>query len=83
MSEKTRGFWSDKRRMVEEILRVVEKADVGDEGLSQEERKARLEYFESSKAAWEVGLGVVLQKLSTDLVGPYALGTFLSSLSLC
>lgn len=79
VSEKTRVFWVEKKRTTEEVLRVVEAASKGEEELGEEEKRARKEYFENTKAAWEVGLAVVLQKISKDLVGPYALGMFWSS----
>lgn len=75
VSEKTRAFWVEKQRTTGEVLKVVEAAGKEEAELGEEEKKARQEYFENTKAAWEVGLALVLQKISKDLVGPYALGT--------
>ena len=43
-------------------------------GAIDAEGKEREEYYENSKAAWEVGLGAVLNKLSAEVVGPFTLG---------
>ena len=63
VSAKTRAFWEEKKLAAEKLL-----ASIDAEG------KEREEYYENSKAAWEVGLGAVLNKLSAEVVGPFTLG---------
>ncbi|VDB84946.1 unnamed protein product [Peniophora sp. CBMAI 1063] len=63
VSAKTRAFWEEKKVAAQKLLNGVES-----------EGKDREEYFENSKAAWEVGLGAVLNKLSAEIVGPFTLG---------
>ncbi|KAA1471514.1 hypothetical protein DENSPDRAFT_837519 [Dentipellis sp. KUC8613] len=68
VSEKTKGFWLEKKRSTEELLSVfkdIEK-EAGD--------KARQEYYLSTAAAWEVSLALVLSKLNTEIIGPFSLG---------
>jgi hypothetical protein len=74
VSEKTKAFWLEKKSATEDLLIAMDEADKDESELSESGRKAREEYFEKTKAAWEVGLAVVLNKLSKDLVGPFALG---------
>jgi hypothetical protein len=75
VSEKTKAFWLEKKNATEDLLTSLDEADKSDADLSESGRKAREEYFEKTKAAWEVGLALVLTKLSKELVGPFALGT--------
>jgi len=76
VSEKTKSFWLEKKSAIEDLLTPLDEADKSDTELSESGRKAREEYFEKTKAAWEVGLGAVLNKLTKELVtGPFALGT--------
>ncbi|KAH9046249.1 hypothetical protein EDB84DRAFT_1466864 [Lactarius hengduanensis] len=73
VSEKTKKFWLEKKSTTEELLASLDEADKSEGG-----KKAREEYFEKTKAAWEVGLALVLTKLSKELVGPFALGEQIS-----
>ena len=75
VSEKTRTFWLEKKSATEEFLSVLDDADKSDSELSETGRKAREEYFEKTKAAWEVGLALVLNNVCKEFVGPFALGT--------
>lgn len=75
VSEKTKAFWLEKKSATEDLLVALDEADKSDSELSESGRKAREEYLDKSRAAWEVGLAVVLNKLSKELVGPFALGT--------
>jgi hypothetical protein len=74
VSEKTKAFWLEKKSATEDLLMALDEADKDESELSESGRKARVEYFEKTKAAWEVGLATVLNELSKDLVGPFALG---------
>jgi hypothetical protein len=74
VSEKTKAFWLERENATEGLLIALDEADKNESELSESGRKARVEYFEKTKAAWEVGLAVVLNNLSKDLVGPFALG---------
>ncbi len=74
VSEKTKMFWLEKKNATEELLAALDEADKNESDLSEDGKKAREEYFEKTKAAWEVGLAIVLTKLSKELVGPFALG---------
>jgi hypothetical protein len=74
VSEKTNTFWLEKKSAIEVLLIVLDQADKSDSELSESGRTARQEYFDKSKAIWEVGLAVVLNNVSKELVGPYALG---------
>ena len=74
VSEKTRTFWSEKKSETEDLLSALDGADKSDSDLSESGRKARTEYFEKTKAAWEVGLALVLNKLCKEFVGPFVLG---------
>jgi len=78
VSEKTKTFWLEKKSAKEDLLTALDEADKGESELSESGRKAREEYFENTKAAWEVGLAVVLNKLSEDLAMPFALGEQIS-----
>jgi hypothetical protein len=74
VSQKTKKFWEDKRSNAASIAAVLALADKSTGELDKEAKRARAEYFENTKAAWEVGLALVLTKLSTEMLGPYALG---------
>ncbi|KAI9509084.1 hypothetical protein F5148DRAFT_1190243 [Russula earlei] len=79
LSEKTKSFWLEKKSAIEGLLTTLNEADKSDTELSESGRKAREEYLEKSKAAWQVGLAVVLNKLTKELLpGPYALGEQIS-----
>jgi len=78
VSEKTKRFWQEKKGTTEELLVALDEADKSESELSEAGKKAREEYFESTKAAWELGLGLVLTKLCKELVGPFALGEQIS-----
>ncbi|KAH9081630.1 hypothetical protein EDB83DRAFT_2333937 [Lactarius deliciosus] len=78
VSEKTKKFWLEKKSTTEELLASLDEADKSEPDLSEGGKKAREEYFEKTKAAWEVGLALVLTKLSKELVGPFALGEQIS-----
>ncbi|KAI0032760.1 hypothetical protein K488DRAFT_78322 [Vararia minispora EC-137] len=73
-SQKTRKFWEDKKEAAERLLAVFVTADKSEAELDETDKKVRAEYYENSKAAWEVGLGLVLTKLSAEMRGPFALG---------
>ncbi|TFY80944.1 hypothetical protein EWM64_g3067 [Hericium alpestre] len=81
VSEKTKKFWLEKKQATEELLSVHQDADKSDTELTTAERDNRQKYFESSKAAWEIDLSLVLTRLSQELTGPYALGTLNSEVS--
>jgi hypothetical protein len=74
VSEKTKTFWLEKKSATEHSLPALEDADKSDSELSESGRKAREEHFEKTKAAWEVDLASVLNKLCKEFVGPFALG---------
>jgi hypothetical protein len=74
VSEKTKAFWLEKKSTTEDLLSALDDADKSDSELSESGRKAREEYFEKTKAAWEVDLALVLNKLCKEFVGPFALG---------
>ncbi len=74
VSEKTRNFWVEKKNATEELLAVLDEADKSESELSETGKKAREEYFEKTKAAWEADLALVLTKLSKELIGPFTLG---------
>jgi hypothetical protein len=74
VSEKTKKFWLEKKSATEDLLSALDDADKSESELSESGRKAREEYFEKTKAAWEVSLAVVLNKLCKEFVGPFALG---------
>jgi hypothetical protein len=74
VSEKTKVFWLEKKSETEGLLSTLDDADKSESELSESGRKAREEYFEKTKAAWEVGLALVLNKLCKEFVGPFALG---------
>jgi hypothetical protein len=74
VSEKTKKFWLEKTSATEDLLPAFDDADKSDSELSESGRKAREEYFEKTKAAWEVGLALVLNKLCKEFAGPFALG---------
>ena len=78
VSEKTRTFWLEKKSVTEDFLSVLDDADKSDSELSEIGRKAREEYFEKTKAAWEVGLALVLNNVCKEFVGPFALGTLVT-----
>ncbi|KAF8506674.1 hypothetical protein F5888DRAFT_1791086 [Russula emetica] len=78
VSEKTRTFWLEKKSATEDLLSVLDDTDKSDSELSESGRKAREEYFEKTKAAWEVGLALVLNQLCKEFVGPFALGEQIS-----
>jgi len=73
VSEKTKAFWLEKKSTTENLLTVLDEADKSESELSDSGRKAREEYFEKTKAAWG-GLADVLNQLSEDIAGPFALG---------
>jgi hypothetical protein len=74
VSEKTKTFWLEKKSTTEDLLSTLDDADKSDSELSESGRRAREEYFEKTKAAWEVGLALVLNKLCKEFAGPFALG---------
>ena len=74
VSEKTKRYWQEKKNATEELLATLGEADKSESDLSEGGKKAREEYFEKSKATWEIGLALVLTSLSKELVGPFALG---------
>jgi hypothetical protein len=74
ISEKTKKFWLEKKDETEDLLSVLDDANKSDSELSESKRKAREEYFDKTKAVWEVGLALVLNKLCKEFVGPFALG---------
>jgi len=76
VSEKVKKFWLDKKAEMEGQLDVLLEAEKSDEELDAAGRTKREEYFEKAKAAWEVSLPAVLISLSKDIVGPYALGSW-------
>ncbi|KAH9964301.1 hypothetical protein BC827DRAFT_1190488 [Russula dissimulans] len=78
VSEKTTSFWLEKKSAIEDLLTPLDQADKNDTELTESGRKTREEYFEKTKAAWEVGLAVVLNKLTKELIGPFALGDQIS-----
>lgn len=78
VSEKTKTFWQEKKNTTVELLVALDSADKSESDLSDEGKKARNEYFESTRAAWELGLALVLNKLSEELVGPFTLGEQIS-----
>jgi len=69
ISEKVKTFWRAKLASHEELLRVLE--PIGNEELKKQ-------YLEKANQVWQVGLKEVLEKVNTELVGPYALGDQLS-----
>lgn len=75
VSERTKGFWMEKKKTTEDLLTALKDASKAEAELDAAGKAARDEYFANTKAAWEVGLSVVLTKLSQQLVGPFALGT--------
>jgi len=75
VSEKTNSFWLEKKSATEDLLTVLDDADKSNLELSESGRKTREEYFQKTKAAWEVGLALVLNKLCKEFAGPFALGT--------
>ncbi|KAI0275089.1 hypothetical protein BC834DRAFT_850983 [Gloeopeniophorella convolvens] len=78
ISEKTKVFWLEKKKATDDLLAAPGQAEKSDAELSEEGKKARAEYFENTKAAWEVGLALVLNKLNKELVGPFTLGDQIS-----
>jgi len=74
VSEKTKSFWLEKKSATEDLQSAFDDADKSDSELSESGRKTREEYFEKTKAAWEVDLALVLNKLCTEFIGPFALG---------
>jgi hypothetical protein len=74
VSEKTKTFWLEKKGETEDLLTALDEADKSDADLNESGMKARQEYFEKTKATWEVGLALALTKLSNELIGPFALG---------
>ena len=74
VSEKTKKFWLEKKNATEDLLVALDESDKSESELSEAGKQAREEYFEKTKAAWEVGLALVLTKLSKELIGPFALG---------
>jgi glutathione S-transferase len=78
VSEKTKTFWLEKKSATEDLLSGLDDADKSDSELSESGRKAREEYFEKTKAAWEVDLALVLNKVCKEFVGPFALGEQIS-----
>jgi hypothetical protein len=74
VSDKTKKFWLEKKNATEDLLPALDEGDKSESELSEAGKKAREEYFEKTKAAWEVGLALVLTKLSKELDGPFALG---------
>lgn len=74
VSEKTKRFWLEKKNATEGMLTTFAESDKSESDLSEAGKKAREEYFEKTKAAWEVGLALVLTQLSKELIGPFALG---------
>jgi len=78
VSEKTKRYWQEKKNATEELLATLGEADKSESDLSEDGKKAREEYFEKTKATWEVGLALVLTNLGKELVGPFALGEQIS-----
>jgi glutathione S-transferase len=78
VSEKTRKFWLEKKDATVDLLVALDESDKSESELSEAGKKAREEYFENTKAAWQVGLALVLTKLSSELIGPFALGEQIS-----
>jgi len=78
VSEKTKRFWLEKKIATGDLLAALNESDKSESELSEAGKKAREEYFEKTKAAWDVGLALVLTKLSKELVGPFALGEQIS-----
>ncbi|KAI0052869.1 hypothetical protein FA95DRAFT_1482636 [Auriscalpium vulgare] len=78
VSERTKGFWMEKKKSTEDLLTALKDASKAEAELDAAGKAARDEYFANTKAAWEVGLSVVLTKLSQQLVGPFALGEQIS-----
>ena len=74
VSEKTKSFWIEERQAAETLIAALSNADKDDGELDEMDKRSRTEYFESAKAAWEVGLALVLSKLNREMVGPFVLG---------
>lgn len=74
VSEKTKAFWLEKKGETEDLLSTLNDVDKSDSEFIESGKKACEKYFENTKAAWEVGLALVLNKLCKEFVGPFALG---------
>lgn len=80
VSEKTKTFWLEKKQATDDLLGAVQYADKSDAELDAAAKTKRVEYFENTKVAWEVGLALVLEKLSKEIVGPFVLGNYPKSI---
>lgn len=74
VSEKTKAFWADKLALWAGELEVLEAAGKSHDELTSPEKQARVAFLEKGRKGWEENLPKVLTKLSTEMVGPYALG---------
>jgi len=73
VSQKVIMFWSEKKAAAELWLDVLQDASQSDAELDADAKARRLEFFGEARNAWEVGLSSALTKLSSEIIGPYAL----------
>ena len=76
VSEKVKKLWVDKLDAINVILAVLSEAEKTESELTEEGRAHRNAFFKTARQAWETNLSEVLNQLSKEMVGPYALGRY-------
>ena len=74
VSQKVIVFWSEKKSTAESWLDVLQDASQSDTEINANAKARRSEFFSEARKAWEVGLCNALTKVSSGIIGPYALG---------
>lgn len=80
VSAKTKAFWQEKKTAVQLLLTVFEKSTEGDSELVGDALRDRQEFYKEARRCWEVSLKGVLDKLNSEMIGPFSLGQFVGGL---
>jgi len=74
ISDKVRALWRDKLEATNVFLAVLLDAEKSEAQLDERSKANRLAFFQVARQAWEVNLKMALTQLSSEMIGPFALG---------
>lgn len=74
VSEKVKKLWSARKAAADGLYAVMSQGATATAQLDSVAKAAREEYFASAKSLWEVELKETLTTLTSEIVGPFALG---------
>ncbi|KAG6911980.1 hypothetical protein DXG01_000228 [Tephrocybe rancida] len=78
VSAKTKTFWQEKKAAVTGLLAVIENGNTADAELTADALSKREQFYAEARKSWEVNLKAVLDKVNSEVIGPYSLGDQLS-----